>query len=227
VAGGEKLAAMNTLAASRPDSIKAYSPLGLAFYDRAVMNGLAPLIWDCPSERLVDHYREHLSSNHADVGVGTGYCLDHAGVGIRRLALIDLQPHCLEHTARRLARFRPECHRRDVLQPVRGIGPAFDSVALNGVLHCLAGDLRDKARVFDHLTPLMRPGTTFFGCTIVSDHIARRWKRRAVHALLNRLRVVDNRRDVIADLRDALEFRFADCRIEIVGCFALFSATAI
>ncbi len=218
---------MNTLTASTPDSIKAYSPLGLALYDRAVMNGLAPLIWDCPSARLVDHYREHLSAHHADVGVGTGYCLDHAGVAIQRLALIDLQPHCLEHTARRLARFHPECHRRDVLQPVRGIGPAFDSVALNGVLHCLAGTLRDKARVFDHLAPLTRPGTTVFGCTIVSDHIALRWKRRVVHALLNRLRLIDNRRDVVADLRTALETRFADSRIEVVGCFALFSATVV
>ena len=116
---------MNTFAATTPDSIKAYSPLGLAFYDALIMNGLAPHVWDCPSGRLVDHYREHLSPNHADVGVGTGYCLDRAGVELKRLALIDLQPHCLEHTARRLARFRPECHRRDVLQPLRGVSPAF------------------------------------------------------------------------------------------------------
>lgn len=215
---------MNTLAAPTPDSIKAYSPLGLAFYDALIMNGLAPHVWDCPSERLVDHYREHLSRNHADVGVGTGYCLDRAGVDLGRLALIDLQPHCLEHTARRLARFRPECHRRDVLRPLRGIGPAFDSIALNGVLHCLPGSLREKALVFDHLAMLARPGTTIFGCTLVSDHIALRWRRRAAHSLLNRLRVVDNRRDFVADLRDALAARFTDCRVETVGCFALFSA---
>ena len=95
------------------------------------------------------------------------------------------------------------------------------------MLHCLAGDLRDKSRVFDNLAPLMRPGTTIFGCTIVSDHIALRWKRRALHALLNQLRVIDNRRDVVADLRVALDTRYADCRIEIVGCFALFSATSL
>jgi hypothetical protein len=224
VAAGEKLAAMNTLAATAPDSIKAYSPLGLAFYDALIMEGLAPHVWGCPADRLVDHYREHLGANHADVGVGTGYCLDHAGADFTRLALIDLQPHCLDYTARRLARHRPQCHRRDVLQPVRGIGPAFDSIALNGVLHCLPGDLRDKARVFDHLAPLTRPGTKLFGCTLVSDHISRRWRRRAVHALLNQLRVIDNRRDFVADLRAALEARYVDCRIHIVGCMALFSA---
>jgi len=226
VAAGEKLAAMNTLAASHPDSIKAYSPLGLLFYDPLIMNGVAPHVWDCPSAELVAHYREHATGNHADVGVGTGYCLDHAGLpGERpRLALIDLQPHCLDHTARRLARYHPECHRRDVLEPVRGIGPAFDSIALNGVLHCLAGTLADKARVFDNLAPLARPGTKVFGCTLVSDHIARRWRRRALHALLNQLRVIDNRRDFVADLRAALEARYIDCHIRVVGCMALFSA---
>jgi len=226
VPAGEKLAAMNTLAATTPDSIKVYSPLGLAFYDALIMNGVAPHIWGCSAQRLVDHYREHVTANHADVGVGTGYCLDHAGLPGEhpRLALIDLQPHCLNYTARRLARYRPQSHRRDVLQPVRGIGPAFDSIALNGVLHCLSGDLRDKARVFDHLAPLARPGTKIFGCTLVSDDIATRWRRRAVHGLLNQLRLIDNRRDLVADLRTALEARYVDCQIHIVGCMALFSA---
>lgn len=226
MAAREKLAAMSTLAATAPDSIKAYSPLGLAFYDALIMNGVAPHVWGCPPRRLVDHYREHLTSNHADVGVGTGYCLDRAGLPAAhpRLALIDLQPHCLEFTARRLARYRPQCHRRDVLQPMRGVGPAFDSIALNGVLHCLPGNLRDKARVFDHLAPLARPGTRLFGCTLISDHIPLRWRRRAVHALLNQLRVIDNRRDLVADLHAALEARYVDCRIHIVGCMALFSA---
>ncbi len=217
---------MNTLAAAAPDSIKAYSPLGLRLYDALIMKGVAPHVWGCPSRRLVEHYREHLTSNHADVGVGTGYCLDRAGLpGERpRLALIDLQPHCLEYTARRLARYHPRQHVRDVLQPLRGIGPAFDSIALNGVLHCLPGNLRDKARVFDHLEPLARPGTKLFGCTLVSDHISLRWRRRAVHALLNQLRVIDNRRDFVADLHAALEARYVGCRIHIVGCMALFSA---
>jgi hypothetical protein len=207
------------------DSIKAYSPLGLALYDALIMNGVASHVWGCPAQRLVDHYREHLTGNHADVGVGTGYCLDRCGAGFTRLALIDLEPHCLAHTSRRLARHLPECHRRDILQPVRGIGAAFDSVALNGVLHCLAGSsLRDKARVFDNLAPLARPGTKIFGCTLLSDDIPRGWRRRAVHALLNGLRVIDNRADTAADLRAVLEARYAHCRIEIVGTMALFSA---
>ncbi len=217
---------MTTSIPAPPDSIRAYSPLGLAVYDLLIMNGVAPHVWGCPAGRLVAHYREHLTGDHADVGVGTGYCLDRAGLpGERpRLALVDLQPHCLAYTARRLARYRPECHRRDVLQPIHGIGAPFDSVALNGVLHCLAGDLPAKARVLDHLAPLCRPGGRIFGCTLVSDDVARRWRRRVVHACLNGLRLIDNRRDHVADLRAALAARFIESRIDIVGCMALFSA---
>ena len=72
-----------------------------------------------PADTFVEHYREHVTSNHADIGVGTGYCLDRCGFDSPnpRLALIDLQPNCLEYAARRLARYRPRTYVRDVLQP--------------------------------------------------------------------------------------------------------------
>jgi hypothetical protein len=217
---------MTTATSASPGSIRAYSPLGLAVYDALIVHGVAPHVWGCPPNRLVDHYREHLTSNHADVGVGTGYCLDRAGLpGERpRLVLVDLQPHCLAYTARRLARYSPECHRRDVLEPIHGIGPPFDSVALNGVLHCLGGDLSAKAPVLDHVAALCRPGGRIFGCTLVSDDVARQWRRRVVHACLNGLGFIDNRRDYVADLEAALARRFVESRIETVGCMALFSA---
>ena len=222
---------MNSLAVPAPDSIKAYSRLGLKLYDSLIMEGIAPWVWGCLPQVLVDHYRDHVTGNHADIGVGTGYCLDHAGFPVPnpRLALIDLQPNCLEYTARRLWRFEPRCYWRDVLLPIRGIeGPRFDSIALNGVLHCLAGEFAHKARAFDNLAGLTKPGTKIFGCTLVSDRPGRRWKwrRRAAHALLNRLRVIDNRRDYVADLRAALTTRFDRTEIQLVGCMALFSAVA-
>jgi len=220
---------MNTIALSATDSIKAYSRLGLALYDPLIMEGIAPWVWGCPPQVLVDHYRDHMTGNHADIGVGTGYCIDRAGVSLARLALIDLQPNCLEYTARRLRRFAPRCYWRDVLQPIRGIeGPRFDSIALNGVLHCLAGEFAHKARAFDNLARLAQPGTKIFGCTLVSDRPDQRWKwrRRVAHALLNRLRVIDNRRDFVADLHAALTTRFDRTEIQLVGCMALFSAVA-
>jgi SAM-dependent methyltransferase len=207
-----------------PDSIKAYSRLGLAAYDACVVHLFAPRFWGCTPARLVEHYREHMTSSHADVGVGTGYFLQHCRRPLERLALIDLQPNCLRHTARRLARFNPTCHLRDVTRPVEIAEAPFDSIALGGILHCLAGSLDAKAGVFDNLASLARPGTRIFGYTMVRDGVHRHAHSRWLHGLLNRLRVIDNDRDYAADLGAELAARFDDCRVELAGSMALFSA---
>jgi hypothetical protein len=210
-----------------PNSIKAYTRAGLRVYDAVVVNGFGKHVWGCDPDRLVDHYRDHVTPNHADIGVGTGYCLDRCGLDrvSRRLALVDLQPNCLRYAARRLARYRPRCYIRDVLRPLKGIeAPAFDSIAVGGVLHCLSGNLRAKGEVFDNLAPLATAGTRVFGYTLVSDGVSDRVRRRMLHAALNRARVVDNARDYADDLVIALSARFVDCRVDLVGCMALFSA---
>ena len=210
------------------DSIKAYTKLGLRVYDPLIVNLVAPHVWGCDPDILVDHYRQHVTPNHADIGVGTGYFLDRCEFESpnSRLALIDLQPNCLEYTARRLARYRPQTYVRDVLGPLDAIaGGPFDSVALGGIIHCLAGELRLKSRVFDHIAPLTRAGTRIFGYTLVYDGVPLRASRRLVHPFLNLLRVIDNANDRVSDLRDALATRFIDCYVDLVGCMALFSAT--
>ena len=210
-----------------PDSIKAYSRIGLHGYDPLIMGLLVRHVWGCRSTHLVDHYRRHVTSNHADIGVGTGYCLNRCEFGAQppRIALIDLQPNCLDHAARRLAKLRPETYVRDATRPIEGIhGPRFDSVALGGILHCLSGDLNTKAVVFDAVKPLTKAGTKVFGYTLVADGVSTYRRRRVVHDFLNRLRVIDNARDHVRDLSAALLSRFIDCRIELLGCMALFSA---
>jgi hypothetical protein len=219
------------------DSIKAYTRLGLHVYDPLIVNLVAPRVWDCSPDVLVEHYRAHVTSNHADIGVGTGFFLDRCGFDSPspnsrsassrsvRLALIDLQANCLAHAARRLARYRPQTYVRDALRPIEGIpGGPFDSIALGGILHCLSGDLRNKCRVLDSIGALARAGTKLFGYTLVCDEVPRHARRRVVHRVLNQLRVVDNSNDRLADLHTELRARFIDCRVEAVGCMALFSA---
>ncbi len=210
-----------------PDSIKVYTKLGLRVYDALVMNLFPKYVWGCTSGDLVNHYRQHVTSNHADIGVGTGYCLDHCGFDLPtpRLALIDLQSNCLRYTARRLSRYQPSTYVHNVLQPIGAIpGGSFDSIAMGGVLHCLAGDLREKGKAFDTIAMLARSGTKIFGYSLVSDHVHLRRSTRIVHGLLNRLRIIDNTSDHESDLRRELSNRFIDCRVESIGCMALFSA---
>jgi len=209
------------------DSIKAYTRLGLRVYDPLIVNLVAPRVWDCSPHALVEHYREHVTSNHADIGVGTGYFLDRCGFDSPhpRLALIDLQSNCLEHAARRLSRYQPQMYVRDALRPIEGIpGGPFDSIALGGIIHCLAGDLQQKSCVFDTVAPLARAGTKIFGYTLVYDGVALHAHRRFVHRVLNQLRVVDNKNDRLSDLHHQLCARFTDCKVEAIGCMALFSA---
>ena len=211
-----------------PDSIKAYTKLGLRLYDPLIVNVIAPHVWGCSPEVLVDHYREHVTSNHADIGVGTGYFLDRCGFDSNnpRLALIDLQPNCLAYTARRLSRYQPRTYLRDVMRPIDQIdGGPFDSIALGGIIHCLPGNLTHKAKVFDRIAPLAKPGTRIFGYTLVYDGVQDRIRRVVVAPLLNGLRVIDNKNDHLGDLRRELNTRFVNCQIDLVGCMALFAAT--
>ena len=212
----------------QPDSIKAYTKFGLHLYDPLIVNLVAPHVWGCTPDMLVDHYRGHVTSNHADIGVGTGYFLDRCGFESPnpRLALIDLQPNCLAYTARRLSRYRPDTYVRDVLRPIGDIdGGPFDSITLGGIIHCLPGDLTQKSRVFDSIAPLTHARTRIFGYTLVYDGVPDRMRRALVHPLLNGLRVIDNRNDHLSDLRRELRARFIDCNVELIGCMALFSAT--
>ena len=103
-------------------------------------------VWHCSIRRTLELYRRHLSSNHLEVGVGTGYFLDHSHLpgSAPRLALLDLSPDCLKHTAARLARYAPEVYRANALAPIELAVQRFDSIALNYVLHCMPGALPES-----------------------------------------------------------------------------------
>jgi hypothetical protein len=210
---------------TRNDGIKVYSKLGLRAYDSLIMGAVTRYVWNCPAEVFVEYYREHITANHADIGVGTGYCLDHCGLvaGECRLALIDLQPNCLQHAAHRLARYQPEIYLRDVREQLAGIRP-FASIGLGGILHCLPGDMQQKGLVFDALKPITTHGTTIFGYTLVNDAIHQRLRRRAVFRQFHRAQVINCEHDSASNLEQALALRFDDYSIEQIGCFAFFKA---
>src|SRR5262245_22523218 len=78
----------------------------LAIYDLGVIGLSNTLAWRCPSHLILDFYNQHISANHLDVGVGTGYFLDKCRFpsSSPRIALLDLNPNSLEATAKRLRR---------------------------------------------------------------------------------------------------------------------------
>ncbi len=198
----------------------------LAIYDFLVLTLSNRWIWRCPTARIEAHYRKHLSANHLDVGVGTGYFLDRCAFPAPkpRLGLMDLNPTALAHAAARNARYEPETHRRNVLEPIAFEGEKFDSIAVNYLFHCLPGSIGEKAVALDHLQGLLHPGGVLFGSTILASGVPVTASARSLMAFYNRKGIFSNLQDSLDGLEGALRARFDQVAIETVGSVALFAA---
>jgi len=184
-----------------------YTDRTLPNYDLRVLTLSNPLIWRCPTARLLEFYNTHVSANHLDVGVGSGYFPAHCAFPEPqpRVALMDLNLMALAYAARRIARYS-------------------DSISLNYLLHCLPGDMASKAVVFDHIKPLMNAGAVCFGSTLLQGGVRRNWAAKLLMAHYNRHGVFSNRHDDVETLETTLRARFSRVAVEIVGCAALFCA---
>ena len=202
-----------------------YTPVMLSIYD-VLVHGLSNrFAWRCPTQLLFDLYRSHLSADHLEAGIGTGFFLDRAGpLRFDRLALLDINRHCLDRAGRRLARFKPALYQVNLLAPIEIDPPPFASVGLTYVLHCLPGRMSQKLTAVDHLRPLMANGAVLFGATILGRGIAPNRAARALLDLYNAKGVFNNREDDLASLSDGLRQRFDQVEIETTGYVALFRA---
>ncbi|MGW8394554.1 class I SAM-dependent methyltransferase [Pseudoduganella sp. HUAS MS19] len=207
------------------NGIKAYTPFFLHLYDFLVIGIFTRCFWKCPGQHYVDIYRRHAGLRHADIGVGTGYFLDHAGLDAseQQIALIDLNRNCLRHTAQRLQRYSPDCFVRNAFETI-AIGRKVDSVCIGGLIHCAPGTMRDKGRIFDAIAPLCTPATTLFGYTLIGNGAVMSWHARVLMGFMNRLKVVNNRGDSLDSLHAELSQRFSQAEVWLVGCNAFFTA---
>jgi hypothetical protein len=202
-----------------------YTPSMLSIYDLLVHGLSNHLAWRCPTRRIADLYRANLSANHLEAGVGTGYFLEKTGdARLDRLVLIDINRHCLDRAARRLARFEPELHQVNLLTPITLDLAPFASVGLTYLLHCLPGRMSEKLAAADHLRSLMQKDAVLFGATILGRDIEPNLAARALLDLYNAKGVFNNREDDLAALTRGLKARFDEVEVEIEGCVALFRA---
>ena len=202
-----------------------YTRRTLAIYDLAILGYFSRLAWRCPAHRVLQHYDEHISGNHLDIGVGTGYFLDRCTFPTTtpRLTLMDPNEACLDVASRRTARYTPELHRASVLEPFELGGPGFDSIGLTYLLHCLPGDIRSKSVAFEHIRSVTNPGAAVFGATLLHDGVDRNWFARKVMARNNAHGIFSNVDDDLDGLRWVLAHHFYEPEIEVVGCVALFA----
>ena len=202
-----------------------YTPWLLAIYDPWVLGFMAPAVWRSPTRPVVDRYRRLVGQRHLDVGPGTGYFLDKAGLPPgTRVTLLDPNPNVLVHAARRLASMNVTTVEADVLKPLPVEGP-FDSVALSYVLHCLPGPLSRKAGATRNIASVLGSDGVLFGGTVLGRQAKHTRAARAVLWAFNRQGAFDNLADTEEGLRRILEQSFQTVEIEVVGSIAHFTAT--
>jgi hypothetical protein len=205
-----------------------YTKRTLALYDFVVLGISNRFIWKVPTQRLEAHYNRHITANHLDVGVGTGYFLDRCRFPSNspRIALLDLNSDALVFASHRIARYRPETHRSNVLEPILMSAEKFDSIGVNYLLHCIPGTIESKAAAFDHLKALMNPNAVLFGSTLLHNGVSRNWFAQRLMAAYNKKGIFSNQYDDLDGLKRELGRRFRDVSVEVVGCAALFSGRA-
>ena len=208
-----------------------YTRRTLKIYDRFVLGFSNRLVWKCSTRCLLRHYDQHVTANHLDVGVGTGYFLQHCQFPDPkpRVGLLDLNENALQFTADRIRRYSPQKFRCNIMQPVveqlgDRIPPSFDSVGISYLLHCLPGQMDEKGVVFDHLLPLLTPEAVVFGSTLLGDGVASNFLARRLMRVYNQRGIFSNQCDTLASLERQLRSRFVDVTISMVGCCAIFSA---
>ena len=154
-----------------------FNRVTLLFYDLILYGFISEHAWGCPKKTLDAHYSSHITANHLDVGVGTGYLLDRVifPSATPRLALMDLSLSCLTKTLNRLARYNPESHEQNILDPIKTDIKKFDSIGINSVMHCISGSFKEKGIAFHHLKSLLNDNRVLFGTTVISKGVPKSW----------------------------------------------------
>ncbi len=206
-----------------------YSKALLAVYDLVVLGFELPVVFRCPARRTLELYDAHASDTHLDVGVGTGWFLDRCRFPVARpeIHLADLNPNCLDRTARRIRRYAPVSHVWNAFEPFRDAAPRFASIGVSNLLHCLPGSMLEKEPVIRNLRALLREGGVLFGATVLGRGVERVGALyRATNRAYNRRSIFCNLEDGAAELEAILSRSFARHSVRVVGAMALFTAHA-
>jgi SAM-dependent methyltransferase len=209
---------------------RVYTPLVLRVYDLFVLGFSNRFVWRCRSSRMLELYESRVGSRHLDVGVGTGWFLDHCGWPVERpqITLLDLNENSLSAASDRIRRYAPVTVQANVLEPVDLGDARFDSIGLNFLLHCLPGGGAEwkAATVASNLRPYLVPGGVLFGSTILGRGVAHNFLGRRLMRLYNRKGIFSNVDDDRQGLEQGLASTLTDVETEVVGAVALFTGRA-
>jgi SAM-dependent methyltransferase len=202
-----------------------YTRFFLRIYDPVILGFFSPIVWRCPASRMVDGYRQHARPRHLDVGPGTGYFLDRAGLPDgSAVTILDPNVTVLGYASRRLKRLDITAIEADVCKTLPLGGP-FESAALNGVIHCLRGPRANEARAITNIAAVLAPTGVLFGASILGTGARHTRLSRNLLLANNRRGVFDNLEDTEDGLREILAMSFEQVEVSTVGTMAIFAAS--
>jgi len=168
-----------------------FSYMSHNLYDLLIYRFVAPIIWGCKTEKIIDNYHRNLSDNHLEIGVGTGYLLNYSNPNPLNLTLS--------------------------LQPLNLPGIRFSSIGLNFVMHCVPGSYLDKGVAFQHAYDVLENGGVFFGSTVLRHGVSHKPFSKAAMRILNSLNIFHNDQDDLVDFKQAIESLFDLVEIQTYG----------
>jgi ubiquinone/menaquinone biosynthesis C-methylase UbiE len=207
-----------------PASAAVYSRRILSLYDLGVLGFSNTFAWRCPTRLMLRLYDRHVSARHLEVGVGTGYFLDHCTFPVDRpaLMLLDVNQHSLAMAAHRLRRYQPITLRADVVSASQPSMAPFNSIGMNYLLHCLPGTMSDKGLVIANLVRWLAPGGVIFGTTILGEGVPHSLLARRLLRIYNTRGIFGNGTDRLEGLSDLLRAHCRRASVRVVGSVALF-----
>lgn len=206
-------------------SITTYRRSILPMYDMIVLGITNNYIWKCPSHLILDFYNKHITGNHLDVGVGTGYFLDKCTFPTEpRITIMDISPDSLKATAKRIARYNPAKYTANLLSNNRwGIG-TFTSIGINYVLHCLPATIEEKSTVIRKLKEHLDDDGVLFGTTVLGSGIERSYIATKLMSFYNEKKLFTNTEDSPESINDILSRSFQKYETHTHGCVLFFVA---
>lgn len=179
-------------------------------------------------KHLLPLFSANVGANHLDIGVGTGYYLEHAALRPGTLvSLCDLSSSALDAAKRRLP---PTCEigrtiQASILDPLP-VKDRFDSASMFFLLHCLPGPVQRKTVVFDHIRRNLTPEGVLTGATILGPRpgYSDPWFGVLIRYFCVRDGIFDNANDDAESLVAALRENFELVEAEIIGTVLIWKA---
>ena len=203
-----------------------FSTMSHRVYDTGLYKFVTGSFWRCPTELLLDNYADHISNNHLEVGVGSGYFLRRTLCAdfLDRLMLSDLNKRCLAKSGAKLAVFEPEMLKHNIQAPLPACARGFKSVGMNYVLHCIPGRFSRNQAIFRNVHAALETGGVFFGATLIQGKFRQGAASWLLMRALNGLGIFNNRNHRVDELKGALEVYFSKVQVSMVGNAAVFVA---